>query len=253
LSTQVIKHLAKLYDIPMFASLIAGLNHLEEICMMQLAPTKSTSHMVEGLKELSKNLEENGHRQPILLYTDNVKGQAASLEAALPSLKADVQPVTLENTTSLYAKLPVFEMGANYVVHYIVSPDAADTLLHELIVAKVANNPQADFTVAIDAEWNFPQKGVNKLKTIGKVATFQLGLPECAIVLHVRFFFFLEFVTAALEIKLFSSFLFFIFFFSFKMIALAHDKASKVAEDDSPSSINQESGKEHEHRREKLL
>lgn len=51
-----------------------NVNQFEEIRSISLVPSKSLSFVVDQLKGIAKSLEENGHPQCSLLYTDNPHG-----------------------------------------------------------------------------------------------------------------------------------------------------------------------------------
>lgn len=72
--------------------LLTVTNEKGEIRVCDLVPTKAHSMFELALRLMSQSLQQYGHLQPALFYTDNMADKQF-LEAAFPSLLQDVVPV----------------------------------------------------------------------------------------------------------------------------------------------------------------
>ncbi|TDL14636.1 hypothetical protein BD410DRAFT_757087, partial [Rickenella mellea] len=73
-----------------FTSHFTVVNEFEEIRYQAFTPTKSLSHIKGAMQALTKSLEDHGHSQPILGFTDNVASDLATFLECIPSLGKDV-------------------------------------------------------------------------------------------------------------------------------------------------------------------
>jgi hypothetical protein len=70
-----------------------AVNEYTEVCSMALGLSKAHHQYVPAIAAIPKSLETYGHEPLEIIYTDNVRGDKAELEAFLPELKRDVVPV----------------------------------------------------------------------------------------------------------------------------------------------------------------
>jgi hypothetical protein len=70
-----------------------AVNEYTEVRSMALGLSKAHHQYVPAIAAIPKSLETYGHEPLEIIYTDNVRGDKAELEAVLPELKRDVVPV----------------------------------------------------------------------------------------------------------------------------------------------------------------
>ncbi len=86
------------------------MNEFEQIQYQAFVPTKALFHLHSGLEKFTESLTAHGHLQPILGFTDNVAGDAATFIQCIPSLGENVATVELDEHPELPRMvLPLFK------------------------------------------------------------------------------------------------------------------------------------------------
>ena len=93
-SFKIIKLIGKIEGSSIFTALYTIVNEYEEVRLQYLVPTKSLNHLKYAFNALRRSLQYYGHSQPKIFFTDNVRGDKATLESVWESLKEDVEPVS---------------------------------------------------------------------------------------------------------------------------------------------------------------
>jgi hypothetical protein len=89
---KVPKFLMKVNGEPVFKASFTIVNEFEQIRYQAFLPTKSQSHLREGLEAIAKSLKEHGLAEPIIGYTDVPAADMSMFTECFPSLKRDVVP-----------------------------------------------------------------------------------------------------------------------------------------------------------------
>jgi hypothetical protein len=138
---------------------------------MTLTPTKAHDQYMPTLALIPHSLHKYGHGELDLVYTDNVRGDKAELERALPALTRDVVPVQ----SSSLARL---SLPDDWEVCTLGSPFQINSRLNSLMEDLVSN---ANIYTAMDMEWS-----VNREDGIhGRVALIQLAYCKCIYLIPV--------------------------------------------------------------------
>ncbi|KAJ3710654.1 hypothetical protein C8R42DRAFT_729099 [Lentinula raphanica] len=106
-----------------------NVNHFEEIRSLGMVPSKSMAFVKDLLDGVRKGLEENGHPPCSLVYTDSPQTEQGFHEAVTPSLKQDVEHITL------YTDLPRFARdspSSRYTDDTLVMEDLCADILAEV-------------------------------------------------------------------------------------------------------------------------
>jgi hypothetical protein len=100
-SFKLVKYMMKLNGTVTFAALFTLVNEFEQIQYQAFTPTKALHHLKAGLEEFIASLRDHGLAEPILGFTDNVASDAGTFLECIPSLKKEVEPVSIDEFSDL--------------------------------------------------------------------------------------------------------------------------------------------------------
>ncbi|GAA6034100.1 hypothetical protein JCM8097_000695 [Rhodosporidiobolus ruineniae] len=168
-SHNIVKYIVRVDGEPVFTGLLTITNEYGEIKQCSLVPTKAHDQFVPAVESMRHHLVQYGHNEPFILYTDNPRGDAAALRAALPSLLRGVAP-SLDS--SLYAHLPPFPPVEPAKIVVLETLERA----HRTI-GLVLEEAQGT-TIGFDIEWNVREDARGGMQREGGTAVVQLAVGD---------------------------------------------------------------------------
>ena len=176
---QITKHVARVSGEQIFTGLLTVTNEKGEIRSCNLVATKAHSQFAVGLDGIQKSLQNYGHSQPKVFYTDNMADKQF-LEASFPSLREGVVPV------DKYGNLETFTIP-NHIPIFVKSTvtcinDAMSTILNDLS----DSDHEHKLVVGFDSEWNVEMSGDGRVIRRGDhTAVIQIAYENRIYVLQV--------------------------------------------------------------------
>jgi hypothetical protein len=152
-----------------------AVNEYTEVCSMVLAPSKAHNQYIPAIAAVSNSLETYGHSPMDIVFTDNVRGDKAELDAAIPALRRDVVPVP--DMSSLKA----LTLPSDWTIMVLSSTYQVNTRLNS-IMDDLPNGD--DFFVAMGMEWSVDR--INGIQ--GRVALISFTFGSEIFLLLVQFF-----------------------------------------------------------------
>lgn len=123
-------------------------NEFAEICSINLVLPKARSQYAVALEGISKSVNIFGHSQPVVFYTDNVRGDAAFLRKAYPSLNVNIHPTP---STSKWSHLKTLNLPHDTETIICKTKEQVDNSLR-LITDSIEGNGEE--VAGFDTEWN---------------------------------------------------------------------------------------------------
>ncbi|KAL8293201.1 hypothetical protein RQP46_000895 [Phenoliferia psychrophenolica] len=108
------------------------LNEYGEIRLQLLTLSKSLEHLREPLARLQATLVARGHEEIQFLTIDNITGELAFFESAIPSLRSDVVHTAPPNLSGL----PTAALPSSHTVHDLVDADEIEKGCKALLATK---------------------------------------------------------------------------------------------------------------------
>ncbi|KIK69404.1 hypothetical protein GYMLUDRAFT_237207 [Collybiopsis luxurians FD-317 M1] len=147
-SFKVPKFLMKVNGEPVFKALFTIVNELEQIRYQFFVPTKSQSHLREGLEAIAKSLKDHGLAEPVIGYTDVPAVDMAIFTECFPSLKKNVVPVQLDE----YGDLPRLSLPDG-VTPLLISSDQIEQACY--VIQDALRGDTTEIHIGFDMEWDF--------------------------------------------------------------------------------------------------
>ncbi|THH17937.1 hypothetical protein EUX98_g9038 [Antrodiella citrinella] len=147
-SFKVPKHLGKVCGEAVFSALHTTLNNYGEIRHQVLTPNKAHDQYMPALALIPQSCHQYGHDPPKLVYTDNVRGDKAELERAIPSLLDDVRAIPAH---SVY---PHLEIPSSWTVRRLESEYQVKIHM-QFLLTELTEAESGELVVAMDMEWPF--------------------------------------------------------------------------------------------------
>ncbi|KAF7762010.1 hypothetical protein Agabi119p4_10002 [Agaricus bisporus var. burnettii] len=175
-SHKVTKQIARVDGEQVFTALLTVTNEKGEIRICNFVATKSHSQFETALTRMRRSLEQYGHSQPVLFYTDNMADKQF-LENSFPSLRNDVIPI--EEYSHLQplvipSEIRIMPMDTVQSINHAIS-----TILDDVPV------DTGEIAVGFDSEWNVELSPQGFVRCAGKTAVIQIAYKSRIYILQV--------------------------------------------------------------------
>ncbi|KAG6875262.1 hypothetical protein C0992_004529 [Termitomyces sp. T32_za158] len=177
-SFKLTKHIAKVNGVPVFIALLTVTNEKGEIRICDFVETKSHSQYEFALTQMSQSLNQYGHIQPTVFYTDNMADKEF-LEKCFPSLCCGVIPV------EKYAELNPFTLPGHINVSVKKSERAIEDAMCTILDLLSDNDTTSSIVIGLDAEWNIETSESGYITGRGQTAIIQIALDSNIFILQV--------------------------------------------------------------------
>lgn len=173
-SRQVTKQIARVNGEQVFTALLTVTNEKGEIRICNFVATKSHSQFEIALTRMRNSLEQYGHKQPMLFYTDNMADKQF-LENSFPSLQFGVTPI------EKYANLEPLNITSSIVVFDSTESinNAVSTILDDVPV------DHGEIVVGFDSEWDVELSPQGFVRSVGNTAVIQIAYKKRVLILQV--------------------------------------------------------------------
>ncbi|EKM74532.1 hypothetical protein AGABI1DRAFT_95562 [Agaricus bisporus var. burnettii JB137-S8] len=176
LTGEVTKQIARVDGEQVFTALLTVTNEKGEIRICNFVATKSHSQFETALTRMWRSLEQYGHSQPVLFYTDNMANKQF-LENSFPSLRNDVIPI--EEYSHLQplvipSEIRIMPMDTVQSINHAIS-----TILDDVPV------DNGEIAVGFDLEWNVELSPQGFVRCAGKTAVIQIAYKSRIYILQV--------------------------------------------------------------------
>ena len=167
----------KINGVQIFCGLLTVTNEKGEIRICTLVATKAHSQFELALKQMKHSLDQYGHAQPTIFYTDNMADKAF-LESSFPSLRQGVVPV------EKYLHLDPLLVPSH--IHVLVRnttssiDDAVRTIMAYLVPDEIET-----IYIGFDAEWNVNVSDRGFVTGRGQTAIIQIAHENVVYILQV--------------------------------------------------------------------
>jgi hypothetical protein len=174
---QITKHILKINGVQIFCGLLTVTNEKGEIRVCTLVATKAHSQFELALKRMRQSLDQFGHSQPVLFYTDNMSDKTF-LESSFPSLHQDVVPVEKYAHLELLSVPPDVRVLVRNTVSSI--DDAVRTIMEGI-------EPDGHNTIYVgfDSEWNVNVSERGFVMGRGQTAIIQIAHQKIVYIFQV--------------------------------------------------------------------
>ncbi|KAF5342768.1 hypothetical protein D9758_017029 [Tetrapyrgos nigripes] len=180
-SFKVPKYMMRLNGVVVFVGLFTVLNEFGQIRYQAFVPTKSLTHIRAGMKAITKSLQEHGHPQPILGFTDNVGADLQTFMECIPSLGKNV---TLVDPAGSFPHLPRMQLPSGVSPNLCKTPLEIETACHGILaLIDPDTNPTGIVSLGFDMEWEY-STGIGGTGS-KKTAIIQLATPTSVYLLCV--------------------------------------------------------------------
>jgi hypothetical protein len=180
-SFKVPLYMMRLNGIKIFVALFTVLNEFGQIRFQAFVPTKSLVHIRAGMEAIVKSLEDHGHPQPILGFTDNVGADMRTFMECIPSLGKSVK---LVDPSGLFSHLPQMELPPNVSRIFCKTTLEIETACCGILdLLGPESNVTSTINLGFDMEWEY-STGVGGTGS-RKTAIIQLALPDSVYLLRV--------------------------------------------------------------------
>jgi hypothetical protein len=176
-TTKITKHIAKVNGERVFNSLLTFTNEKGEIHACNLVPTKAHSQYELALSRIQHSLQLFGHKQPELIYTDNMADKAF-LESTFPSLRCNVIPV------EAYGHLEPFVLPADIDICVRCEEQAINAAMATILNHVSEELADPDVIVGFDCEWNIAISRDGRHER-GDIAIVQIAFEKRVYILQV--------------------------------------------------------------------
>ncbi|KAF6763328.1 hypothetical protein DFP72DRAFT_1164252 [Ephemerocybe angulata] len=153
-------------------------NEFSEIRACHLVTTKGHAQTSLALNGVKQSLEQYGHEQPQLWYTDNMADKGL-LEDTFPSLRAGVVP------TDKYGHLDELEIPQDHVLIHTKDSVQGIDLAMQTIMDDLPNDGSGEIVVGFDSEWNVETSANGRRKHAGKTAIIQIAYKNIIYILQI--------------------------------------------------------------------
>ncbi|XP_006455795.1 hypothetical protein AGABI2DRAFT_76455, partial [Agaricus bisporus var. bisporus H97] len=175
-SHKVTKQIARVDGEQVFTALLTVTNEKGEIRICNFVATKSHSQFETALTRMRRSLEQYGHSQPVLFYTDNMADKLF-LENSFPSLRNDVIPIEEYSHLDPLVIPPDIQIMPMDTVQSI--NHAISTILDDVPV------DNGEIAVGFDSEWNVELSPQGFVRCAGKTAVIQVAYQSRIYILQV--------------------------------------------------------------------
>lgn len=158
------------------------INEFGEIRLQQFTLSKSLEHLRHPLHLMLQSLEKNGHRQPGLMFIDNIKAEANFFENTIPSLKRNVHHIAPPSIDGLTAA----QVPAGYEISFVPRDEieqACEIIKRRLDRQRAQDDCPGEIPCGFDVEWPPAKERGGKP---GAVATIQMAFEFGCFVFQVR-------------------------------------------------------------------
>lgn len=145
------KLLMKLDGSETFSTFFTLLNEVEQIRYQVFTPTKSLDHVRDGLKAMVKSLEEHGHAQPIMGFSDNPQSDSRIFMECISSLAKNIKPVQINEFSNLHR----LTLPSDVDVHACYSEQEIQTACGSILEQLSDSDHNAEVHLGFDMEWEF--------------------------------------------------------------------------------------------------
>ncbi|EKM74049.1 hypothetical protein AGABI1DRAFT_133695 [Agaricus bisporus var. burnettii JB137-S8] len=173
-SHKVTKQIARVNGEQVFTALLTVTNEKGEIRICNFVATKSHSQFEIALTRMRNSLEQYGHKQPMLFYTDNMADKQF-LENSFPSLQLGVTPI------EKYANLEPLNITSSIVVFDSTESinNAVSTILDDVPV------DHGEIVVGFDSEWDVELSPQGFVRSVGNTAVIQIAYKKRVLILQI--------------------------------------------------------------------
>ncbi|KAF5344903.1 hypothetical protein D9758_011549 [Tetrapyrgos nigripes] len=180
-SFKVPLYMMHLNGIKIFVALFTVLNEFGQVRYQAFVPTKSLVHIRAGMEAITKSLQDHGHPQPILGFTDNVGADIRTFMECTPSLGKSVK---LVDPAGLFSHLPQMELPPNVSPILCKTTYEIETACHGILeLLDTEYNVTSTINLGFDMEWEY-STGIGGTGS-KKTAIIQLALPYSVYLLRV--------------------------------------------------------------------
>jgi hypothetical protein len=174
---QITKHILKINGVQIFCGLLTVTNEKGEIRVCTLVATKAHSQFELALKRMRQSLDQFGHSQPVLFYTDNMSDKTF-LESSFPSLRQDVVPV------EKYAHLELLSVPPDVRVLVWNTVSSIDDAVRTIMEGIEPDGHNAIY-VGFDSEWNVNVSERGFVMGRGQTAIIQIAHEKIVYIFQV--------------------------------------------------------------------